>query len=96
MVPPRPVRRLVLAPAIVLLTFLMATTLPSTATVAAFISPRVPGHWRPLRVLWVVSVGLLLESAMLVACLGLWIASGFGWKLTEPRFQAAHEWLIRE
>lgn len=96
MVPPRPVRRLVLAPAIVLLTFLMATTLPLTAIGAAFISPRVPGRWRPLRVLWVVVVGLLLESAMLVACLGLWIASGFGWKLKEPRFQAAHEWLIRE
>ncbi len=96
MVPPRPVRRLVVAPATVLLAFLMATTLPLTALVAAFVSPRLPGRWRPLRVLWVVFAGLLLESAALFACLVLWIASGFGWKLSEPRFQRAHEWLVRE
>jgi 1-acyl-sn-glycerol-3-phosphate acyltransferase len=95
-VPPRPVRRLVLAPAVVVLTVLTVTTLPLIAIVAAFLSPRLPGRWRPLRVLWVVVVALLLESAMLLACLGLWIASGFGWKLAEPRFQAAHEWLVRE
>jgi 1-acyl-sn-glycerol-3-phosphate acyltransferase len=95
-VPPRPVRRLVVAPTLVLLTFLTVTTLPLTAIVAAFLSPRLPGRWRGLRVLWLVLIWMLLESAVLIACLGLWVGSGFGWKLSEPRFQTAHEWLVRE
>jgi 1-acyl-sn-glycerol-3-phosphate acyltransferase len=94
--PPRVVRRLVLAPSILAVTFLAATTLPLTAMVAAFLSPRLPGRWRPLRVLWVVLVALLLESAVLLATFVLWVGSGFGWKLSTPRFQAAHEWLVRE
>jgi 1-acyl-sn-glycerol-3-phosphate acyltransferase len=95
-VPPRVVRRVVLAPAMLVLSFLAVTTLPLTAIAAAFLSPRLPGRWRPLRVLWVVLVGLILESVVLVICFVLWVASGFGWKLPSPAFQHAHEVLIRE
>lgn len=95
MLPPTWIRRLVLAPAVVVLAFLAFTTMPLTAVVAAFVSPRLPGRWRPLRVLWFLLVMLAVEAVSVLACAVLWIASGFGWKLSSPRFQALHYLLMR-
>lgn len=90
MLPPVWVRRVVLAPAMVLLTVGALSALPLTVLGAALLSPLIPGRWRPLRVLWLVLLYLLLESAALVALFVLWVASGFGWKLRTPRFQRTH------
>lgn len=99
MLPPRWVRRLVLAPAMVLLTVTMLGALPVAGLVAAVASPLLPGRWRPLRLLWMVMLCLLLESAALVVLLVLWVCSGFGWKIRSPRFERAHydlaQWLLR-
>ena len=38
---------------------------------------------------------LLLESVALVALFGLWVASGFGWRIRSPRFQRAHYVLVQ-
>lgn len=95
MLPPVWVRRLVLAPAMVLLTVLVVSSLPVTLLVAAVLSPLIPGRWRPLRVLWLVLLYLLLESATLVALLLLWVVSGFGWRLRSPRFERTHYGLAR-
>lgn len=95
MLPPAWLRRLVLAPAVVLLAVLAFTTLPISAVAAAFISPRLPGRWRTLRVLWFVLVLLATEAAAVLGCAGLWIVSGFGRNLSSPRFQAAHHWVLR-
>lgn len=89
-VPPRWLRRTLLAPTVILLALLLVTTLPVWLLVAAAASPLVPGYLRPLRLLWLVTVYLVWDAAALVALFGLWVASGFGWKKRSPAFQRAH------
>jgi 1-acyl-sn-glycerol-3-phosphate acyltransferase len=97
--PPRWVRRVVFAPAVVLLALVIVTTLPAWLLLAAALSPLVPGHLRPLRVLWIGVVYLALDAAGLVVMFVLWLASGFGWKKKSPPFQRAHYrlagWILR-
>lgn len=57
---------------------LIATTLPLWALAAAAASPRLPGRWRPLRLLWFGVVYLALEVAGILAAGALWIRAGFG------------------
>lgn len=95
MLPPRWVRRLVLAPLVPVLFLLVVTGLPLVAIVAAFASPFLPGRWRPLRLLALFIWALAVESAVLVAMFGLWVASGFGRRLGDLRWQAAHDVLMR-
>jgi 1-acyl-sn-glycerol-3-phosphate acyltransferase len=83
-------RRLVLAPAVVVSTFLLVTTIPLWLLITAALSPIVTGRLRPLRLLWVVILHLVMESLMLLELFGLWIASGFGWKLRSPYFERIH------
>lgn len=92
--PPRWVRRVVLAPAMVLLTVVVVTTLPVWLLLAAALSPFLPGRLRALRVLWVVVVALVLESVVLVALLGLWLVAGFGLAIRTPPFQYLHYQLV--
>src|SRR5439155_11038732 len=93
--PPRWVRRLVLAPAMVALAVLMVTTAPLWLVVAAALSPVVPGRLRPLRVLWVAMVHLALEAAILLALGWLWVVGGFGLLVRTPPFQRRHYALVR-
>jgi 1-acyl-sn-glycerol-3-phosphate acyltransferase len=83
-------RRLVLAPAVVVLTFLLVTTIPLWLLITAALSPIVTGRLRPLRLLWVAILHLVMESLMLLELFGLWIASGFGWKIRAPYFERIH------
>ena len=92
--PPRWVRRTVLAPAVVVLTLVTLTTLPVTLLVAAALSPLLPGRLRLLRVLWLVVVALALESAVLGVLLVLWLAAGFGVAVRTPPFQYLHYQLV--
>lgn len=84
------VQRAVLAPLVVGVTVLMWTTLPLWLVAGFFLSPFVPGWLRPLRLLWLLVVHLTLESLALVEMLGLWIASGFGWRIRSPFFERIH------
>jgi 1-acyl-sn-glycerol-3-phosphate acyltransferase len=88
--PPRWLRRLVLAPAVVLLAVVLMATLPVWLVVAAAASPFVSGYLRPLRVLWLATVYVVWDAAALLALFALWLASGFGWKKRSPAFQRAH------
>ncbi|MGE3284836.1 MAG: 1-acyl-sn-glycerol-3-phosphate acyltransferase [Pseudonocardia sp.] len=92
--PPRWVRRVVLAPAVVAATVLMLVTLPLWLIVAAAVSPLLPGKLRALRVLWVVIVAMVLEAVALFALLGLWLAAGFGTAVRTPPFQYLHYQLV--
>ncbi len=92
--PPRWIRRVVLAPTMVLLTVVVLTTLPVWLVLAGALSPFLPGRLRALRVLWVVVVALVLESVALVAMLGLWLAAGFGLAICAPPFQYLHYQLV--
>ncbi|TDB69650.1 1-acyl-sn-glycerol-3-phosphate acyltransferase [Micromonospora sp. KC723] len=88
--PPRWVRRLVLAPGVVLLAVLMVTTVPVWALLGLAVSPLVPGRLRPLRLLWIGCVYLVWDAAALVALFALWVASGFGLNKRSPANQRAH------
>ena len=88
--PPVWVRRLVIAPAVVLLAFFVITTLPIWLIVAAAVSPLVPGRLRVPRLIWLAIVYVVWDAAALVALAALWIASGFGWKIRNATFQRAH------
>jgi 1-acyl-sn-glycerol-3-phosphate acyltransferase len=84
------VRRAVVAPAMLVLTFLTLTTLPVWVIVAAALSPLVEGRLRPLRLLWIALLHMVLESLMLLEMWGLWVASGFGLFLRRPFFERIH------
>ena len=92
--PPRWVRRAVLAPALVAATFGLLVTLPAWLLVAAAVSPLLPGKLRALRVLWVLLVALVLESTCLVALFVLWLVSGFGTLIHSRLLQYAHYGLV--
>jgi 1-acyl-sn-glycerol-3-phosphate acyltransferase len=92
--PPRWVRRVVLAPLMVLLTVLVLTSLPIWIVLAAAVSPLLPGRLRALRVMWVVVIALVLESVVLVALFGLWLLGGFGLATRTPPMQYLHYQLV--
>jgi 1-acyl-sn-glycerol-3-phosphate acyltransferase len=83
-------RRLVVAPAMVLLTVLVVTTLPVWLILAALLSPLAEGRMRPLRLLWIALLHMVLESVILVLLLGTWIASGFGAFIRGPFWERLH------
>jgi 1-acyl-sn-glycerol-3-phosphate acyltransferase len=92
--PPRWARRVVLAPAVLVLAALVLTTLPGWLLVGAALSPFLPGRQRALRVVWLAVIGLVLESIVLVALFELWVAAGFGLAVRTPPFQYLHYQLI--
>jgi 1-acyl-sn-glycerol-3-phosphate acyltransferase len=88
-------RRVVVAPAMILLTGVVLFTFPLWLVVAAALSPLVAGRLRPLRLLWIALLHMVLESLILIALFGLWIASGFGLWIRRPFFQRIHYDLAR-
>lgn len=88
--PPRWLRRLVLAPAALVLIAAVLATMPAWLAVAAFAGAFGSGRLRALRVSWMVAVYLMLELVALLVLFALWVASGFGLRLCGPRFQRAH------
>jgi 1-acyl-sn-glycerol-3-phosphate acyltransferase len=93
--PPLWARRLVLAPAMIVLTVLAFTLLPLWLLAAAVAAPLLPGRFRPLRALFVLLAHLALESLLLLALFALWVISGFGLLLRAPLFQRLHYRLVR-
>ena len=89
--PPVWVRRLVLAPLVVLLAFVWTpTALWLGVVVAGAVSWALPGRVRALRVIFMAGLYLMWDALALVWMLGLWIASGFGWRIRSPRFEREH------
>jgi 1-acyl-sn-glycerol-3-phosphate acyltransferase len=95
MLPPRIVRRLVLAPLVLVITIGLVVLLPGLVILAAAASPLLPGRWRALRLLWFGLVWLAMESVALFACLALWVASGFGGRLASEPYLERHYALMR-
>jgi 1-acyl-sn-glycerol-3-phosphate acyltransferase len=88
--PPIWVRRLIIAPAVVLLALALLSTLPIWLLLALTASPLVPGHLRVPRLVFLAIVYLVWDAAALIVLAVLWVASGFGWKIRSPGFQRAH------
>ena len=70
-------------------------TLPLWLIGAAALSPLLPGRWRALRLFWVAVVYLTFETLLLAVMLGLWLASGFGWRIRSPYFAGIHYDLVQ-
>jgi 1-acyl-sn-glycerol-3-phosphate acyltransferase len=101
MLPPRLIRRLVLAPLMVVIAVAMIVLFPLLALVAVafgLVRRSRPGRMRGLRLLWFAVVWLTAETLALFTCLALWVASGFGGRLrTEPyasRHYAVMRWFL--
>ena len=84
-----------IAPAVVLLTVLVWVSLPLWLIGSAALSPLLPGRWRALRLVWVLILYLTAESLLLLVLLGLWLASGFGWRMRSPYFAGIHYDLVQ-
>ena len=88
------VRRLVVAPLVLLAEAAVIVLSPLLGLVAAAASPLLGGS-RPLRIV-AISVGYAARHlAGTIACLGLWIASGFGRHAESARMQRAHYAVLR-
>jgi len=93
--PPRIVRRLVLAPLMFLLAVAILAVSP-VAILAAFVADLfLRGSWQAVRLVTLGVVFAALEAMVLLALFLLWIASGFGAALGSPSFQSAHYLLAR-
>ena len=93
-VPPRLIRRLVLAPLILAMDAVLLLVAPVLLLLAAVLSP-LYGAWRPVRLVWIVLVFAARHLACTVACLGLWVASGFGRNVDSEHMQRAHYAVLR-
>jgi 1-acyl-sn-glycerol-3-phosphate acyltransferase len=80
----------VLAPLVLAFALLVIVCSPMWLLVAAVCAPFVAGWLRPIRVAWLVTAYLLVEAIAITAMFGMWVASGFGWKVRGPAFQRAH------
>ncbi len=91
MLPPRLIRRLVLAPLVIVIAVAMIACSPLLAVLAAafgLVSLSRPGRMRSLRLLWFAVCWLAAETVALFTCLGLWVASGFGGRMRTEPYQA--------
>lgn len=98
MLPPRLVRRLVLAPLAIVIALALLVSFPLLAFLAAafgLAGLSRPGRMRGLRLLFFALVWLTAETVTLFMCLGLWIASGFGGRLHTEPFQSRHYAIMR-
>ena len=101
MLPPRLVRRLVLAPLAVAIAVAIVVLFPPLALLAVLLGilgRSRPHRMRALRLLSFALIWLAAETATLFMSLGLWIASGFGGRLRTEPYQARHyalmEWYL--
>jgi 1-acyl-sn-glycerol-3-phosphate acyltransferase len=102
MLPPRLIRRLVLAPLVVVITASLAVLTPLVGLLNAAVNlvRRPARHGRPrgsraLRVACLALVWAVGETATLTVLLSLWIASGFGGRLGTEAYQARHYGVMR-
>lgn len=105
MLPPRLIRRLLLAPLVVVIAAALAALTPAVAVLTVAFNlvrrrtrPGRPRRGRALRIVWVALAWSIGETATLTVLLCLWITSGFGGRIdTEPyqtRHYAVMKWFI--
>jgi len=98
MLPPRLIRRLVLAPLVVVLALAFIVLSPFLALLALVfgLAARArPGRMRSLRLTCFALVWFIAETATLFGLLGLWIVSGFGGRLRTEPYQSRHYAVVR-
>ena len=98
MVPPRLIRRLVLAPLVIVIAFgfiVLSPFLALLALVSGLLARPRAGHMRSLRLVGFALVWLVAETVALIALAGLWVVSGFGGRLRTEPYQSRHYGVMR-
>ena len=98
MLPPRLLRRVVLAPLVIVLAIALVVLFPLIALLAVtfgLVRRSPSGRMRGVRLLLFALVWLTAETATLFMCLGLWLVSGFGGRLRTEPFQSRHYAIMR-
>ncbi len=98
MVPPRPIRRLVLAPLVIIMAvgfLLLSPFLALLALVFGLAARSRAGHMRSLRLVGFVLVWFVAETVALLMLAGLWVVSGFGGRLRTEPYQSRHYAVMR-
>lgn len=92
--PPRWIRRLVIDPGLVVGLVFAFLALPLWVIGGLVAAALLPGTFRILRISWFLFLYLAVEVVALITLFGLWVASGFGWKVRSPGFRRAHYRLL--
>jgi 1-acyl-sn-glycerol-3-phosphate acyltransferase len=106
MLPPKGVRRLVMAPLVVVITAALAALAPPLAVLSAAVnlirwrtgrgkSKDNPKRMRALRLVSFALVWFLAETAALTVFLCLWLVSGLGGRLSTEPYQSRHYAVMR-
>ena len=98
MLPPTLIRRLVLAPLVIVIGFgfiVLSPFLALLALVAGLLARARAGHMRSLRLVGFALVWFVAETVTLIALAGLWVVSGFGGRLRTEPYQSRHYGVMR-
>ena len=98
MLPPRLIRRLVLAPLVIVIALgflLLSPFLALLALVSGLVARSQAGHMRSLRLVGFALVWFVAETLALVMLAGLWLVSGFGGRLRTEPYQSRHYGVMR-
>jgi len=93
--PPWVVRRLLVAPVVLVLAMALIAVSPVAVVVACVLDLFLPGRWQALRLTLFVVAYLGCEVVMIAALFVCWIVSGFGLWLRSRWMQSLHYWLMR-
>src|SRR5438067_8214901 len=93
--PPKVVRRVLLAPLVFVLSLALLVLTPALLLVAFVVDLIARGGWRTVRLIAFGAVYLVYEVCGLVALLALWVGSGFGVRMSSPRMQDRHYRFMR-
>lgn len=88
--PPKLVRRLVLAPVLLVVSMLLLALAPVLLVGAAIADLVLPGRWRTVRLVAFGLCYLALEIVGLLVLFALWVRAGFGRSLRSPKSIQAH------
>lgn len=88
--PPKFVRRLVLAPVVVMICLTWLAISPAVLLLAGLCSVVFDRKMRILRVLAFATIYMFLEVVSILVLMGLWLASGLGLRLKTQGFQRIH------
>src|SRR5439155_3201006 len=98
MLPPRLIRRLVLAPLVIVIALgfiVLSPFLALLALVFGLLARARAGHMRSLRLVGFALVWFVAETVALVALAGLSVVSGFGGRMRTEPYQSRHYGVMR-